>query len=463
MRQNNFDKYTDLRKQFQIFSFEGYNFQLNGHELSVEYQFSLDNQLIFKPQTKFIFNSQPEHLNQNDIHVLLFNLGMVELISYWKAACPKRVIIKPFQLNQDQIRWWKKLWFNGLGEFFWINSIDASEEDFLKIECKSDIPFSKVDFRQFSNEVIVPVGGGKDSAVSLEFLLNTGANVRLMLVNPREAMTETVKTAGISDDLTFVIHRTIDPELLRLNTEGFLNGHTPFSSLLAFQSLVVAYVSGIADIALSNESSANEATVLGTKINHQYSKSVEFEKDFRYYVQTWISPHYNYFSLLRPLSELQIAAAFSRMTHYHEVFRSCNAGSKQNIWCGKCPKCLFTAIILLPFIGPSGITQIFGYNIFDNRELLTIFRQLTGSEKVKPFECVGTPSEINLALSYSLDRWYEHKPLPYLLDYFRHSNLMISKSETQFRNAIFQQFNPDHFLTEKLYVQLRQFIRNTEI
>ena len=229
IRHYNFDKYTGFRKKFQIFSFDGYDFQVNGQELTVEFHFSIDNLIFFKPQTKFVINSHIINSNPEDLKILLFHIGMVELISYWKAVCPQKVVIKPFQLSQDQIKWWKKLWFNGLGEFFWLNSISATEEDFLHIENASDIPFAKVNFNTAGNEVIVPIGGGKDSAVSAELLLNIGASVRPMLVNPRDAMTQTVNAAGISEDKSFVIHRTIDPELIRLNSEGYLNGHTPFS------------------------------------------------------------------------------------------------------------------------------------------------------------------------------------------------------------------------------------------
>lgn len=41
-------------------------------------------------------------------------------------------------------------------------------------------------------------------------------------------------------------------------------------------------------VILSNESSANEPNVKGTKINHQYSKTVEFENDFRNYEMEYI-------------------------------------------------------------------------------------------------------------------------------------------------------------------------------
>ena len=147
--------------------------------------------------------------------------------------------------------------------------------------------------------------------------------------------------------------------------------------------------------------------MIGTSVNHQYSKSLEFEDDFRRYC-----PGFNYFSFLRPLSELQIAMLFSRFTDYHDVFRSCNVGSKQDIWCGHCAKCLFAYIILSPFIEPSRLNHIFGKAMLDDITLQLEFDQLIGEAETKPFECVGTVSEVRQALAMTLRRWYptEHKP-----------------------------------------------------
>ena len=263
-----------------------------------------------------------------------------------------------------------------------------------------------------STHYLVPIGGGKDSVVTLELLRRAGRSVRPLIMNPRGATVECAAKAGFAIDDVLVIRRTIDPVLLDLNKQGYLNGHTPFSAMLAFYTHLASVLSGIPNVALSNESSANEPTVLvrdrsganenkWDSVNHQYSKSLEFEDDFRAY-----SPSFNYFSFLRPLTELQIAMLFSRFTAYHDVFRSCNVGSKQDIWCGHCAKCLFAYIILSPFIAPERLNAIFGKSMLDDMTLRTEFLQLTGHAETKPFECVGTVSEVNAALSMAIERWY---------------------------------------------------------
>ena len=317
---------------------------------------------------------------------------MVELVSYWKLACPKTIVVKPFALKLCQKKWWRHLYYNGLGEFRYLNGIDCSEHDFLKIESGTDRDFASVDV-PVDEKTLIPVGGGKDSVVTLECLRNEMPVIPLIL-NPRGATVSCVAAAGYAMDDVAVINRTLDPTMLRLNNEGFLNGHTPFSALLAFLTLMIGVGTGSKYIALSNESSANESTVPGTDINHQYSKSIEFERDFREYVSLHLNETIQYFSFLRPLNEMQIASLFSECEAYHEVFRSCNAGSKTDSWCGKCPKCLFTWIILSPFLSRKRLTQIFGKDLWVDPELKPIFEELNGTSAVKPFECVGTVEEV---------------------------------------------------------------------
>ena len=65
-------------------------------------------------------------------------------------------------------------------------------------------------------------------------------------------------------------------------------------------------------------------------------------------------------------------------------------GSKEDIWCGHCPKCLFVWLILSPFLSQKRLTEIFGRNLADDKEMEKYFSQLFGLEKEKPFECVGS-------------------------------------------------------------------------
>ena len=439
--------FYSLRKQFPVFIYEKYDLEIDDTGLKARFYFKLSNEYrfipgIFIPRKEFLHF----HIDKPELENLVFHIGMVELISYWKAACSPRVIVAAGKLNENQVNWWKKLYFKGLGEFFYTNGIDARIEDFMTIESTAKQAFANSDFTT-SNGFLVPVGGGKDSVVTLETLVKNEKKVHPFILNPRQASIDTAKNAGFDEEDILKIYRTIDPVLLQLNAAGFLNGHTPFSALLAFISLLAARLAGLANIALSNESSANEATVPGTDVNHQYSKSFEFEKNFRDYVAEYISTDVNYFSFLRPLSELQIARIFSKFSAHFYSFKSCNVGSKTDSWCGKCPKCLFSWIILSPFVKQDKLIGIFGKNLFNNEGLLVIFEELIGNSETKPFECVGTIDEVNQALVLTIGKVDE--PLPYLLDHYK--NLPQFERYGNSKVTVdFSQVNREHFLSEEL-------------
>ncbi|MFO8087825.1 MAG: hypothetical protein R6T91_08530 [Bacteroidales bacterium] len=415
-----YHKYTKLRGEYQAFIYEGFTLSRKNGQIRLKFDFRLDDSYRFQPAMTLRSSQDTSHLSDAQIRELAFHIGMVELISYWKAACPKKVIIKPYKLSKPQINFWKKLYFHGLGEFFFTNGIQPSMDDFMEIDAVSAVELEKR-YYHTTHHFIVPVGGGKDSAVSLQLLKEFYGDSREIIpfiMNPRGASHETVEQAGYLRGDTFIVERTIDPVLLELNNKGFLNGHTPFSALLAFTSLLISAISRNKNIVLSNESSANEPTIPGTTINHQYSKSLEFEQDFRHYVSEYISGQFEYFSLLRPLTELQIARIFSRYPQYFPHFKSCNVGSKDNCWCGKCPKCLFTFIILSPFLAPHELTGIFGRNLLDDPDQKENYLELSGQSKQKPFECVGTINEVNVSLALTVKHYAGGPSLPLLLKHF---------------------------------------------
>ena len=417
--------YDTLRQTYPEFVYESYRYDVQSDGLHIVFTFRIGADILFQPDAflparPFLDFNQP----QSVLDALVFNIGMIELVSYWKSCCPPQITVACGGLDETQAGFWKKIYYNGLGEFFYVNGIQATVDDFVSIRsCGAPIPpFTSPLATGTRPLALVPIGGGKDSVVTLELLsrhAGRAARPIPLIMNPRGATVGCIEAAGYTMDDVLVIRRSIHPRLLELNAQGFLNGHTPFSAMLAFYTLLASQLSGVPMIALSNEGSANESTVVGTTVNHQYSKSLEFENDFRAYAERYISPsNFNYFSFLRPLSELQIAMLFSGYPHYFPVFKSCNAGSKQDIWCGHCAKCLFAYIILSPFIEPQRLNAIFGKCMLDDMTLQHEFDQLAGSAETKPFECVGTISEVHSALSMAIGRWY-HDERPALLRGYR--------------------------------------------
>ena len=466
-RTDNQSKFDALRKEFSTFTFERQSVTRENGTLRLAFDFNLDDRYHFQPTLEiparpfFDWDSIP----CEQLEYLAFQIGMTELVSYWKIACPKKVEVKPFALTESQIRFWKKLYYNGLGEFMYLNGVSVSEAELMEIVTLPIDSMPSHNLRrndmgscvQFEEKVLVPVGGGKDSVVTLECLRHE-MPVIPMIVNPRGATLNCVKTAGYKDDEFIVINRTLDPTMLKLNAEGYLNGHTPFSALLAFISILVAFGSRSKYIALSNENSANESTVPGTNINHQYSKSIEFERDFRNYVAENINKEVQYFSFLRPLSELQIASLFAQCEAYHPVFRSCNVGSKTDSWCGHCPKCLFTWIILSPFLSHDKLVAIFGKDLMADTSLQPILEELNGTAPVKPFECVGTVEEVRACLNAAGISTGSMTAQPTEVPELE----VPEPVEGPTVEEILHRFNNEHFLPEK-FEQIIKFALNEGI
>ena len=101
--------------------------------------------------------------------------------------------------------------------------------------------------------------------------------------------------------------------------------------------MVGAFVYGYDTVAMAVERSASEETVIvgGVAVNHQYSKSREFELLLADLVRRTVAPELTYGSALRPYSELAIARAFARLTRYHGTFCSCNTAFRQGAGRGR--------------------------------------------------------------------------------------------------------------------------------
>lgn len=431
------EKFLEFREKYGDFVYRGFSLEKSADEIRISFDFEIAGLTSFRPETRIktdnliIVNDFNSAVGRN----LVFSLGMVELISYWKAACCKDVRVECGLLSDEQIAFWKKLYFNGLSEFFYRNGIETDADSFMNITASGEK-------READNNIvmmgknIIPVGGGKDSAVTAELMRDRRLDNLFFTVNDQQARTETVRAAGYNESSIIRTYRTISPELLELNKLGFLNGHTPFSAIVAFLSAYCAFLVGADYIVLSNEASANDTNLIDAEVNHQYSKSYQFESDFVSYLKKNITDGINYFSILRPFNELQIAKQFSAYPQYFKEFRSCNRGSKTNVWCGECAKCLFVYSILSPFIAPETLEAIFGKNMLDDISLKEDFDGLTGISPVKPFECVGTAAEVCFALEKTVQK-YKNAGLkfPALLEYFDNSGKTADRNIMREYNA----------------------------
>lgn len=443
------EKYALFRESYPEFVYQNFEIEETEDVIRLTFRFSVPGLADFAPQWTLPRPEKPVCDVQSGVfRRLVFSLGLVELISYWKIACPEVVRIACGKISGEQADWWKQQYLSGLGEFFYRNGIPADFDAFMQIVSGGEDFTGPAEEGYPLHGCLIPVGGGKDSIVTLTLLQGLREDSFCYVMNSRGATDKSALTAGYKPEQILGIKRTLDQNMLALNKLGYLNGHTPFSALVAFSGVMMAALYGKKYVVLSNESSANESTVKGSDVNHQYSKSFQFEADFDQYQRAYIGSGVRYFSLLRPWSEFQIAAYFSDLTDFHPVFRSCNVGSKTDSWCGKCAKCLFVALILTPFLGDSEIQAIFGRDILNDMELVSLLQELCGMTEEKPFECVGSREEISAAMMLGIRvRKERGEQLPGLLRYFE--TTQVYADAAAHGNRYFDYYQTENLLPEE--------------
>lgn len=345
-------------------------------------------------------------------------------VSYYKTAAPPVIDLGDTAVTDAERAFLRSFYLDGLAEFGHRNGLDLSG---LRIEGPSrPAPASpaKTDpTRNRAGRPLVPFGGGIDSVVTTEMIRERGEPALFIVSRPGDMFEAIERPAAVAGLPVIRAEREIDPQLLRSRELGFLNGHVPVTGIISAIAVLAAVLDGRDAVVMSNEWSASIPTleVNGSPVNHQYSKSVAFESAFRGVLAGTIGPEFDYFSALRPFSELWVARRFAALTQYHDTFRSCNRAFhidkslRLDHWCGRCDKCCFIDLILAPFLPAADLERIFdghepltGSDMTDadaGASLAGKFRSLLGTSPTsKPFECVGEVGECRAAALLAAQR-----------------------------------------------------------
>lgn len=331
-------------------------------------------------------------------------------VSYWKAGAPRRVVVESEPLGADDVAFHRSLYARGLAEFAWTNQLhDWAAPEFATPDASTEVAVTGLDL---DASPLVPVGGGKDSMVTIDALQSAGHEPVLFVVNEVAAITRALDATGLSRR---TVRREIDPRLLERNRRGALNGHVPITAIVSLLALADAILAGRDTVVMSNERSASvpNFTWDGVEVNHQFSKSLDFERDLRALVARSISPELDYFSLLRPFSELRIVRHFARLDAFHHVVTSCNrafsldASRRRSGWCRDCPKCRFVFLALAAFVTRDRVVDVFGGDMLADATQTAGFLALLGIDGPKPLECVGEVEESRAAaqLLFGRSEW----------------------------------------------------------
>jgi hypothetical protein len=379
---------------------------VDGH---VRLRYALDD-LLFEEAIELPLERPLSDQQLAEVQGLLSLLHWVAGVSYFKAALPGKLDCASGAPPPAAAKLLEALYADGLGELAYTNRLPVPRPRFDP----SPAPASPNQAPGELRRVLVPIGGGKDSAVALELVRRSGLELALFSIGEATPILQTARVAALPH---LVARRRIDPALLELNERGAINGHVPITAIVSCVALLSAALGGYDAVAMANERSASSPNLHwdGLEINHQFSKSLRAERLLAAAVAESGAP-VRYFSVLRGASELAIARAFARMEEYHSAFTSCNAlfrldpEARASSWCGDCPKCRFVFLALAPFSTPEHLHDVFGFDLLDDESQFEGFALLTATGGPKPFECVGEEQE-SLAAFQLLSQdplWREH-------------------------------------------------------
>ena len=232
-------KYEELTSKYPEFIYHNYTVDEQDDGIKVTYHFETVGLTHFYPI--WVFPKNGMDTTDETVQEFLFSIGMVELISYWKAACPPHVRVLCGYLSETQKAWWKKLYFHGLGEFFYTNGIETNMDSFMTIDALDESHKRTVSPKADLCGCMVPVGGGKDSIVTLHILSRCSqTDFGCFMMNHRNSAFASAMLAGCRPEDVYRPRRQLDRTIVDLNRQGFLNGHTPLSALIAFAASFAA-------------------------------------------------------------------------------------------------------------------------------------------------------------------------------------------------------------------------------
>jgi hypothetical protein len=378
----------------------------------VTLRYALDEEVHFVEELQLPTEEELSDAELDRVDGLLALLHWVAGVSYFKTAAPPEVSCEAGAPPPATAALLEALYSEGLGEFAYANGLAALPRPRFPRGRAPDTASAGEEPRL--RRMLVPVGGGKDSAVALEIARRSGAEVALFSIGNPPPIARTIEVAGLDHLLA---RRRLDPQIFELNRSGALNGHIPITAIVSCVALLTAALRGFDTVVMANERSASSGNLVwdGVEINHQFSKGLAAERLLRAALAE-TAQELELFSVLRPASELAIARAFARLERYHPAFTSCNAIFRMDpqlraaSWCCDCPKCRFVFLAMAPFSDPAHLRAVFGRDLLADERQFAGFALLTATGGHKPFECVGEEEESLAAVRMlAADvRWRDH-------------------------------------------------------
>lgn len=424
-----------MKSQATIFNFESYSFDVKKRIAYFNYEilFSDSNKEALTFTEQIILPRGLREFTQKELDRFLEPIFLILGISYYKLYLPPKIKMS-VKLSRQQADFWNTVYRKGLGEFLYKNKLDPKNvakfpsvnnfhiAELIKTKTQNNKAENSENNNDHNNEnivsiktksrVLLGIGGGKDSIVAAELLKENNIPTTSFLLETQRSDDVIDLVLKNINNPVIKIKRILDEKLFEEH-EGSYNGHVPISAIFAFLGLLSAALYEHKYITVANEYSSNFGNVSykGAEINHQWSKSLEFEMLFQEYTKNFITKDILYFSILREFYEIRITELFTKYKKYFSVFTSCNRNfyiNKQqthSLWCGECAKCHFAFLMLSAFISKKELEDIFNKNLFADVNNIPMFKDLLGMGGMKPFDCVGTVEESQASLYLAREKF----------------------------------------------------------
>ncbi|MDP2741490.1 MAG: hypothetical protein Q8O66_02285, partial [bacterium] len=427
-----------------IFEFVSYKFEPAQKRIFFNYKQEFkDGPSLFFTETIILPKAfESKEISEGLLNKIFEGLHLILGVSYFKFYCAIKVKIN-YSLSKKESEFWNTVYKKGLGEFFYKNNLDPKISP--KFPFKKNIKTTSYQLEK-NNKCLVALSGGKDSIVAVELLKEQGFDITALFAETQKESALVNKIIDKTELKSVKIRRILDEKVFK---EHKYNGHIPVSAVYAFLGILASVLYKYSYCVVANEYSSNFGNIKykGEFINHQWSKSSEFENLFQDYVKNFITPDVHYFSLLRPFYEIRIVELFSKYKKYFPYFSSCNKNFKvQNnlknkLWCNECSKCVFVFTLLSAFLSKKELINIFKKNLYQEEKLLPLFKDILGFGKMKPFDCVGTFKEARAALSLVSKKFKNDLAIKTFLPLISGSeNIIEEVSKTNFAPNIPSQF-----------------------
>lgn len=450
-----------LRRAYPVFRVDAARARPSGQAITLEFQFTAATH-TFRP-TIGLHGLDPEETAR--IHTptarrLTRALAIIEAFSYWKAFCSPAIEVALPPPSTGELAWWQSFWPAAMGEFFYRNDIDFTAPGFLEITTAPGTPAGDPPHAPAHTAVsstaqpppLVMFSGGKDSlALTLATRDSATSPADFFLYNPTAGQRDLAESLANGGRI-LTVHREILSELLALNDANHPNGHTPYSAYLAVAALLAGYLRGSQHVLAGNSRSDDEPNIesyLGLPINHQWTKSHQFETALSEYRDRWLPGAPTYSSPLRPLFELQIIDSLAHDTDAYLQTASCNR-TKGNGWCRACAKCAWVFLATSALFGHDLAVRKTGGDIFANPALAGLYERMAGLTGTKPFECTGTEEEVRAAI-HATGHGHNPRNLPALTTCLQHPAITTARPLT----ALLTDWGHDNLVPPALKTRIR--------